>query len=164
MANALPGQIDPIRLAEEGTRLQGSLSSRGMRRLPVTTPTAIDIDLEFCKAAPGRWEMRGRVRAMVMLTCQRCLGSMPWLIDCEPQLRFLRTEGAAATDADEVEAVTVTGPVCLADLVEDELLLALPMIPLHAEDAVCAPAPATGAGDGKPHPFAALAKLKKQKR
>ena len=159
MSSVLPGQIDPIRLAEEGARLQGSLSTRDMRRLPVIAPTAVEIDLEFFKAAPGRWEMRGHVRAMVTLTCQRCLAPLPWLVDCAPQLRFLRSEGADASG--DIEAVTVTGPMRLSELVEDELLLALPMIPLHAEGDDCVPAPVTGAGKGKPHPFAALAKLKK---
>lgn len=129
--------------------------------MPATAPTAVDIDLEFFKAAPGRWEMRGHVRAAVMLVCQRCLAPLPWLVDAAPQLRFLRGDDANA--ADEVEAVTVAGPVRLVDLVEDELLLALPMIPLHAEGGDCAPVPAADTGDRKPHPFAALARLKKQK-
>lgn len=163
-ANVLPAQIDPIRLAEEGIRLQGSVSTREMRRLPLTAASAIDIDFEFFKAAPGRFEMRGRLRAAVTLTCQRCLAPMPWLIDAAPQLRFFRNEAAVATNADEVEAVTVTGPVRLAELVEDELLLALPMIPLHAAGSDCAAAPVADKGADKPHPFAALAKLKTQKR
>lgn len=162
MSNGLPAQIDPIRLAEEGTRLQGSLSTRGMQRLPIDAPATIEIDLEFFKSAPGRWEMRGTVTAAVRLVCQRCLAPFPYLVDAESQLRFLRTDAAASEE--ETEATIVDGPVRLADLVEEEVMLALPMIALHVNSEACAPAQARLADKGKPHPFAVLAQLKKQKR
>lgn len=168
-SDALPTQIDPIRLAEEGIRLRGALSSRGMQRLSLTAPATIDIDLAFFKSAPGRWEMQGEIRAALSLTCQRCLAPLPWLLNAAPRLRFVRTEDfAPGSEADAAEVLAVHGPVRLAEWVEDEILLALPMIPLHSEGDGCHRVPvgdaAGGSGDERPHPFAALAKLKTQKR
>jgi uncharacterized protein len=94
-----------------------------------------------------------------------------------PAIRFAANESQAASeDADSDEDVlALTRSLNLRELAEDELLLALPLVPRHAScpqplplaagDEAAAQPPADPAGsegpEVKPHPFAALAALKR---
>ena len=83
--------------------------------------------------------------------------------------RFVATEALAMTedDAAEEDVLVLTPQFDLAAVLEDELLMALPLVPMHD---VCPAAPVFSAGiidmsEGeaeKPNPFAALAQLKKK--
>lgn len=169
MSGRLPEQIDPIRLADEGVRLQGELSGRDMPRwrefsAPGSRPMAVAVDLQFERAAQGTRRMRGTIHSRVETVCQRCLKSLTIEVSARPMLALLPAD--AAEDADEGEVLRVVAPVKLSELVEDELLLAMPMIPVHAE-AECASltkagaAPVTGE---KENPFAMLNGLMKGKK
>jgi uncharacterized protein len=85
------------------------------------------------------------VTAEVTLLCQRCLLPLIWPVASSGRAALVPT----ATDADLVppELETVLAPdyrVSIRDLVEEELLLALPLVPRH-ESEECA-----GAGAGTP--------------
>lgn len=171
MSNGLPAQIDPIRLAEEGGRLNGRLSTRSMHRLLslcASPPVQVVIDLQFERAGRNRWEMHGKVAGEVTLVCQRCLQPFVYRMDVAPQVMFARSDAEERHLSDDGarEVVLVTAPLVLSELIEDELLLGLPMIPMHA-DGVCAAVPAASKGakddtTARPNPFAVLGKLKKQ--
>lgn len=105
----------------------------------------------------------------VLRTCQRCLEPVLLKLDVDRRLRFVRGEATAARlDAEGDEDVLALEPVFdLLTLVEDELLLALPVIAMHA--ACDPPMPAADQGDdgrdakvsvAADSPFAALAALK----
>ena len=85
-------------------------------------------------------------------------------LEVERNYLFVHGEDAAAQlDADsEDDVLAITRALDLRELVEDELLLALPLVPRHE---VCPePLPladAPQAADDKPNPFAALAALKR---
>src|SRR5262249_20365248 len=92
-------------------------------------------------------------------------------LDVDRRIRFVADpEQAEALDAElEDDVLELQRHMDLRELVEDELLLALPLVPRH-EGACPQPLPmnsgASGVDDGSspaevPHPFAALAKLKK---
>lgn len=139
MLGGLPLTVDPIRLADEGARLSGRVSLRGMPRLKAqllddTGEAEIDLVFERSEGANLR-RMRGRVVARVNVTCQRCLESMIVLISAEPDTILLRTgepDPGLSPDAD-VLMVSAT-PTPVAELVEEELVLALPMVPMHKLD------------------------------
>ena len=167
MSERLPVQIDPIRLADEGIRLHGVLSDSEMPRLrefsiPGSGPAAVAVDLQFERAAQGVRRMQGTIRVCVELLCQRCLKPLVVEIVAQPFLTLLQSDAAT----DDGESLQVTAPVRLRELVEDELLLAMPMIPMHAE-AECAsvkkagPAPVT---EEKENPFAVLQGLNTRKQ
>lgn len=104
-----------------------------------------------------------QAHADVPLLCQRCLQPMVVPLAVARPFRFVRSEDeAAALDDESEEDVLVLEPrLDLHGLVEDELILALPLVPRHA-DAECAPLAAAAAPDDEaaPHPFAALAALR----
>ncbi len=120
-------------------------------------------------AAPAIW-LHLEAKAVVPLQCQRCLGAVGTVLEVDRWFRFVADEATAEAQDDESEEdVLVLEPVMsLYTLLEDELLMALPLVPMHE---TC-PVPvvmhastlgiAPDADDNPPvHPFAALAKLKK---
>jgi len=72
------------------------------------------------------------------LVCQRCMAPMVWPLDGESRVAIV----AAESDADRVPQEFETAHaeddrIRVGDLVEEELLLTLPLVPLHAELADC---------------------------
>ena len=165
MSGRLPVLIDPIRLADEGVRLQGELAGTDMTRLHVLTvpssrPAVVTVDLQFERSVPGVRRMHGRIHTTVEMICQRCLNTMAMQIVALPKLTLLQTGETAQTEEDD--ALPLEATVTLSELVEDELLLAMPMIPVHAESectAVTKPGAAPVPGR-KENPFAVLHGLK----
>ena len=102
------------------------------------------------------------------LTCQRCMGAAQTLLQVDQWYRFVATEDIAMAedDASEEDLLVLTPQFDMLAVLEDELLMALPLVPMHDE---CPELPAFSAGvidvpsdmEGKPNPFAALAQLKK---
>ncbi len=94
----------------------------------------------FCRVV-GRVDQRGSLSLQlaasgeVQLTCQRCLGSMSYKVDVERTLYLARNEAEmerldALPDSDAIQAGEA---LSLVDLVEDEVLLSLPLATMHAE-------------------------------
>jgi uncharacterized protein len=105
--------------------------------------------------------------ADVVLQCQRCLQPLNEPVRVDRQFRFVADEDTAAALDDEMEDEVLELPksLNLRDLVEDEMLLALPLVPRHA---VCPQAVPMQFGDveeveEKANPFASLALLRKDK-
>jgi uncharacterized protein len=103
-------------------------------------------DISVCSL---RWSVQGEMRAgasgalepwlhlvasaCIPLTCQRCLGPVDTVLEVERSFRFVDTEALAEKqDEESEEDVLVLSPdFSLANLIEDEFLLALPLIPRH---------------------------------
>lgn len=103
--------------------------------------------------------------AALPLVCQRCLMPVVEALDLDRRYQFVADEDAAAVLDGEVEheVLVISRELDLHALLEDELLLDLPLVPRHE---VC-PVPLDVAGDEEPapageHPFAALATLRRR--
>ncbi len=163
MSAVLPAAIDPIRLADEGSSLQGTLPVRTMSRLreACRNPDAVvQVNLRFGRDANGR-VMDGTVSACLQLTCQRCLGGLNEEVTARMHVILLRAGESHSALSDDADFMEVAASVSLPELVEDELLLALTMTPRHPQGECRAPgtenadrAPADGG------PLSALAGLK----
>lgn len=168
MSGAWPALIDPAQLAEQRTQLSGKLPLTAMPRLAelsLDRRGVVHAELSFdVDAGEGLRHMRGRVRAEMFVTCQRCLEPMTLVLEIEPRLILLRP-GEREDLAQQEDALVVTRAVPLSELVEDELLLAMPMIPKHAlaqcpaKDYVGQSQPAAPTRD---NPFAALKAMKRK--
>jgi uncharacterized protein len=105
--------------------------------------------------------------ADVILQCQRCLLPLPEAVQVDRHFRFVADEDAAATLDDEIEdeVLVLTKSLNLRDLVEDEMLLALPLVPRHDEcpEAVPLQFGDVEAVEEQANPFASLAILRKDK-
>ncbi len=105
---------------------------------------------------------------MVPLACQRCLAAVGTELLVDRWFRFVADEATAeAQDDDSEEDLLALEPrPDLADVIEDELIMALPLVPMHercpaSHAALQAVRPDENPSEtGRPHPFAALEKLK----
>ena len=164
-------------LAAAAVELAGEWPLHGFARLAGAT-------LPAPAGSVVTWEVRGEramlvgsgvqpalaidAAAQVTLECQRCLQPMRLPLNLSRRIFFVDgEEAAAALDLDSDDDVLALPPALdLHQLVEDELLLALPVVPRHE---VCeVPLPAAAGDDAaetaQEHPFAALAALKRGPR
>jgi uncharacterized protein len=111
------------------------------------------------------------VSARIPLVCQRCLTPVTLEVDAERRFLFADDEDVAAQldeELDDVDVLATDKALDLPALIEDEIVLALPAVPLHAvcppEASVFLDALRVGGEDSvspEQHPFAGLAALKK---
>jgi uncharacterized protein len=169
-----PRRLDVADAAAQAIELQGRWPLAGLPRLAVDHPvdapaltgdvvwSARAYERQGTGGAPEVW-LQMSAQTEVLRSCQRCLQPLPLALVVDRRLRFVPGEDAAAAlDAESDDDVLAVEPqLDLQQLVEDELLLALPLVPRHE---VCPePLPhSLGAETAEPaaHPFAALAALK----
>lgn len=104
------------------------------------------------------------------LTCQRCLGPVQVALQADRHILFAPDEATAAAldDVSQDDVLAMSHALGVQALVEDELLMAIPLVPRHEDCAPPAPLQAqdeafAAAQAERPHPFAALAELKTRK-
>lgn len=106
-----------------------------------------------------------RAHGRLDLVCQRCLGAVPTVLDAQRSFLFIHGETqAAALDAEiEDDVLALTRSLDLRELIEDELLLSMPLVPRHevCPEPLTNPAADEGAPDERPNPFAALRGLRR---
>jgi uncharacterized protein len=127
--------IDPQRLARNGEVLEGSLDVVQLKRLSEVAGDAgrpVDYCLRFSKNEANHPVVEGEIQAEVILTCQRCGEPMTCHLQAMPKLQVCLNDEQAARVATGYEPMVTEGkPVTLASIVEEELLLALPMVAKH---------------------------------
>ena len=105
-------------------------------------------------------------KATVPLTCQRCLHPVPVALMIEQDFRFVADEATAVAEDDESEEdlLVLEDSFDLMALIEDELLMSLPLVPMHptclSEQVPTSPEEEAILSEAKPNPFAVLASLK----
>ena len=181
-----PRSLDVAAFCREGASIEGQWSLTELPRLV----DSLAAGEEGAAGAAVQWRAAGslqtvagragvctvdlEVHAVLALECQRCLQPMHLPLDLQRRLRFVAGEEEAARLDEELEddVLALSPRTDLRELVEDELLLALPLVPRHGQcphgsDTVQAagegPAGTGEAGQtgGGEHPFAALAAWRK---
>jgi uncharacterized protein len=119
-------------------------------------------------AEPELW-LHLQAKADLPLTCQRCMGVVIAPVEVDQWYRFVATEDIAMAEDDrsEEDLLVMEPHFDLLAVLEDELLMALPLVPMHEQ---CPVIPTLSAGEAdiasesaeKPNPFAVLAGLKKK--
>lgn len=131
-----------------------------------------EYDLTFDRDPKNRARVRGTVRAVLKLQCQRCLEAVPLAV--EAPIHLIAVEGLEEAERlpEECNPLLIDqSKVHPSELVEDELLLALPLVPMHPGDS-CRPAKLESGLEGEDagaeetlpveaNPFAVLAGFKK---
>ena len=128
----------------------------------------VRVELEFGTDAHGVRFIAGRVETKLVLECQRCLEPMELPLGLDFRLGVVGGQQEAERLPEGCEPLVVEDGaagrrVSLAALVEDELLLALPIVPRHEDTASCTQYRAEDSPrtqEPRDNPFAALAKLK----
>ena len=158
-----------------GTLSQVDLLARYGRLMQETQGLGAENSVKWSARGESRPDSTGaeqiwlhlKADAVVPLTCQRCLLPADMAIAVKQSYRFVDSEGLAEVqDAQAEEDVLALSPdFSLADLIEDEMLMALPLIPVHDSCPVPVKLEAVDPGfdaafEEKRQPFSVLAKLK----
>lgn len=169
-----PRALELQAFCRQGGSLQGQWPLVAMARLSDS----------FCAASDGnaRWQARGWLvpvpggepeiwlelqgEAEVPLECQRCLQPMKESLQVQRRFRFVRNEDDAARldEESEDDVLALPARLDLQALLEDELILALPIVPRHGvcPDPLLLPAAEPLDEEAPaPKPFAALAALRR---
>ncbi|MBV8504018.1 MAG: DUF177 domain-containing protein [Paucibacter sp.] len=170
-------KLDVEAFAHDGASLEGQWPATELERLadaaaaeaPAAGWPAVNWLLEGeararRAAEPEIW-LHLQADAQVSLTCQRCLRPVREHLEVDRSILFVRGEDEAASlDADsEDDVLALPRHLDAKELIEDELLLALPLVPRHdsCPQPLSAPAEEEAPVEDKPNPFAALKALKK---
>ncbi|MGJ8692568.1 MAG: 23S rRNA accumulation protein YceD [Thalassotalea sp.] len=165
----LPITIDPYRSAQRRLECEGYFEGSGMNRLLAATISCgeqVNVDVKFDVDELGLVVISGTGSTTVSLACQRCNEAF----DTELTTNFLFSPVKNAEAADDLpsyyDAIEFdeNGEISLLELVEDELILSIPLIPKHSLKN-CAAKADTIWGElpeelEKPNPFDVLKKLK----
>ena len=163
--------LDVPRFAESAGHLRLQTPVADLPRLlsvcDAAGPSAVDVVCDWTLTG----ELRGsstrrqawlRLQAQVDLPqrCQRCLAPMSMELVVDRWFRFVADEATALAEDDDSEEdlLVISSELDTFSLLEDELLMALPLVISHGD---CQTPASPALVDDLPHPFAALASLKK---
>ena len=163
----LPRICNPTLLASRGERLRGAHPVGELHRFRRAVDHAsgpVQVDLHFRQDESGLTRVGGHLEVPVRLTCQRCLEPLELLLDAAVDMLVVRSEGEAERHGQGREAVRLEGhSLPLLELMEDELMLALPMHASHPAGHCSPPAfPAPRSAESEtaaPAPFSSLSTL-----
>lgn len=159
MLAPLPDHIDVLRLAKQGSKLVGKQSLEKMSRLRqgillqddivITSQKHVleegqkehrdigvaDVELEFGEDNERIPFIKGRAQANVYITCQRCLEPMLLELDASFLLGAVEDEAKASQLPEQYEPLMISGrSSSLTEIIEDELILSVPLVALHKVD------------------------------
>ncbi|MDO8455779.1 MAG: DUF177 domain-containing protein [Burkholderiaceae bacterium] len=181
-----PERLDVAGLALVNGRLQGSdLLQKYKRLMQETSGDRVDlgskikvewqaqgdqgVQVEGSGATPQGW-LHLQAKTHLPQVCQRCLADVDLALEVDRSYRFVVDEATAEAQDDESEedVLALSREFNLMELIEDELLMALPLVPRHE---VCPVQPKMAVSDDdfestsgdKPNPFAVLGSLKVKK-
>lgn len=146
MSGRLPVRIDPLDLADKRREIGGEVPVSAFRRLADWLDSdegTIGVQLWFTRDDAGRRVMQGRLSGELRLVCQRCLEPFALPIGHPLELVLVETEAEAGLVPEELEPLVVGEQrgVHAVDLLEDELILALPLVPRCGDFGhICEPA------------------------
>ncbi|WP_341504057.1 23S rRNA accumulation protein YceD [Gallaecimonas sp. GXIMD4217] len=168
----LPLTIDPVRCAQRRDEYDGLVPLAELTRLLELTESRqgnVDVRLSCGIDLQGVVYTKGEARVELELECQRCNQIMRQPFEatfaCTPV--FENSEVEELPEAYEPVELDENGEINLRQLIEDELILALPLVAMHAEDQC----PVSGSemswgeiepADERPNPFAVLEQLRKK--
>lgn len=172
-----PRRLDVAAFSQAKTQLSGHDSVQDYERLSkelhgLATGVLINWQAEGGqrRAVDGGTYMALHLNASadLPLTCQLCMGELVEQVTVDRHFIFLADEGAAAAldeSSEEDDVLALSSEFDLHALIEDEMLMALPLVPRHEE---CPEEPTLASDDAdfeaalkdKAKPFASLASLK----
>ncbi len=175
----LTNYIDLEKLSTQGYQWQGEFQLSQFPRLSELLSQNETTDSEFsCEInkISGIYWLQFGVKAPLKNQCQRCLQPMSFILDEQAKLALLEDKSQASVLQDDdwlllddvVEMVKHERRLPILNMIEDELLLALPLVPKHDyNDENCVPVEILSDDEEEPieeknNPFAVLAELKKK--
>lgn len=139
-ADGIPLRVKASQAASRHEAFTGRLPLAKLPRLAASLadPSGeLHVELQATRDGEGQDWLHGEIRGRVPLTCQRGLHPFEWECDVALSLALVETEAAEEKLMKNTESYRVEDDeLPLRDLVEDEVLLSLPMQP-RCEDPDC---------------------------
>ncbi|WP_434777225.1 YceD family protein [Neisseria sp. Ec49-e6-T10] len=161
-----PDLIDPVAFAREERLIKNKLliSSLDGRLSKHEFLADAEGECDFClqggKDKLQRYFLALTVKANLSLICQRCLDVVPFHIDETSRIILFFNEqklDEAMEQDPDLEGILVEPEISIQTLIEDQLIMALPLAPKHED---CGNPSLDQINQDKPNPFAVLANLK----
>lgn len=157
--------IDSLDFARNGRKISGEVPVAEMPRLLDTLENPQGI---LSYTVHGGMDSRDdpllnvSVAGHCQLRCQRCLNAMDYPVRLDVRLMLLSQAGldALGDDEDECDSILAEAQLDVLNLLEEEVLLSLPIAPKHDDLGACQAADGNNTPREAKHPFAVLAKLK----
>ena len=167
----IPEHIDPFRYAEQNLRLDGAVKIADMQRLRSNVNSSGDsvtVDLQFGVDEQGVTFIKGWLKTRLTLQCQRCMEPYIYEIMSNFIVGVVSTLDEANALPEQYEpALAKEGELALRELIEDEIILNLPIIPRHDPEDCKIKLPLADSGweqSKNENPFQVLESLKKDKQ
>lgn len=163
----IPEKITASKAVARNERFADELPLAGFARLQgllAAYEGKISAELQAGRDDSDHPHLQGRLRGALQMVCHRCQKSFDWELDASLAIRLVNTEAEEAQALHESDPYLVENDrLFLREVIEDELLLALPMMPrCKSCENTAPPAPAKepGTETRKENPFAALKRMK----
>lgn len=164
----IPRRLDPRKSAHQGAVFSGIIPPDALPRLQeaATAIHRVHAEIEFSIGDQGKKLLTGRVSGDLDLICQRCLEPLGTQVSSDLTLAVVwDEEGAKQLPAACDPWITGEGEGDLYEILEEELLLSLPVVALHETDCVDHALFSSGdvtddEAEKKPNPFQVLKQLK----
>lgn len=134
----LPKTVNPARLAQRRIVMRGSIPLSNLERLCEQLTGAdgvVELELEFGTDDQGYTTITGSSSSKVGLVCQRCMNEMAFELNADIHLALVADDEAASELPDRYDPILAdqSGFMPLHSLIEDDLILALPIVAYHDE-------------------------------
>lgn len=135
MSRQLPLIVDAHKLAKQGATLDGILLLSRLTRvsdLLATDDGEITVHLQFEVGEDHLHYVHGHMTGEIRVLCQRCMEPIVTAVDNKFELGIMDNPEIAKRLPDEIDPVYVDeGELLVFDMIEDELILSLPLIAMH---------------------------------
>lgn len=165
MARDFPELIDPWRMIDMRREFGGTLPVSRLKRLQsmlADSSGQLAFDLSFRRDTLDRALIDVTVSGQVQMVCQRSLEPFAVTVAVDNVLALYRHESEERGAECEYDPILVSdGQISIAELIEDEVMLALPLVPKNPQHAVIEPEVDEQEPEPtQPNPFAVLQQLK----
>ncbi len=136
MSNSLPLIIDPWLLYRHNNELVGTLLLSQMPNLQASQnkeESTASVRIAVTQREDGHTVIIGNAEIELELDCQRCLQPLVELVKSNFELVLVKYEHQLSSVSDVDDAIICEDKLELAPLIEQELILSLPMIPKHSD-------------------------------
>lgn len=138
MPTEIPHLVEPYKLVELNQQLTGGLDLEELTRITEffgSQPNKLDYSLICEKDEAGTLFLHLSINTAISLTCQRCMQLFQYSVERETTLQVAETEEAARDLPEGIEPILLDeNRLNLLELLEDELMLAIPIVAMHEVD------------------------------
>ena len=158
--------IDPARFARDASRLTGVMAPAQLPRVAqelFDETGAIEYRIEGSVTLKGEPALRVELAIELALACQRCMERLPVKLEVGRTLvlsREVQELESMADEDDDVDSIPLVASLDLVDLIDQEVMLSVPVSPRH-DDGACETVPGAEQGSTVASPFSVLSQLKR---